>query len=357
MKDQSNKIKKQRVVAQKLISIDQPFDYEEVAAITGSEYVLNLNRDDSAIPPYEELKKNAPGFHLLEDRCIWMKAGIISFRLCDYDNDCYSCPFDQAIRSAMGAKAPPEKKERQVDWVIQLKEKYQIAQRPCIHFKSGLIDSPKECTGNYECYHCRIHQMLYTKKHAESIVKPKYSNVSGYRLADGYYYHFGHAWVHIEHDGWVRIGIDDFISKVIGPADMLDLPSVGGFLKQGEVGWVLTRNGRKAPMQSPVSGIVFAVNDKVRKQPAIVQNNPYEDGWLFLLDPASLKLNLKGLYFGKECFQWIEKENKKLLELLGPQYEQLAATGGQPLADIYGHISEMPWDRLVFTFLQTAEKS
>jgi len=42
----------------KLIGIDQPFDYEEVSAITGPEYVHNLGSEGVAFVPYEELKKN-----------------------------------------------------------------------------------------------------------------------------------------------------------------------------------------------------------------------------------------------------------------------------------------------------------
>ena len=41
----------------KLIGIDQPFDYEEVTAVTGPEYVLNLHHEDIVVTPYEELKK------------------------------------------------------------------------------------------------------------------------------------------------------------------------------------------------------------------------------------------------------------------------------------------------------------
>jgi len=40
-----------------LISIDQPFNYEEVAAITGPEYILNLHHEATVVTPYETLKK------------------------------------------------------------------------------------------------------------------------------------------------------------------------------------------------------------------------------------------------------------------------------------------------------------
>jgi heterodisulfide reductase subunit C/glycine cleavage system H lipoate-binding protein len=202
----------------------------------------------------------------------------------------------------------------------------------------------------------KLHK-VETIKQKKTIEPPTYTNVSGYRVADDHYYHLGHSWLRIEDDGYVRIGIDDFTSKVFGPVDAIDIPSAGVFLMQGEVGWAFTRNGLKAPMQSPVTGTVLAVNHRIKEQPKIAHDDPYQEGWLFTLDPASLVFNLERLYFEDKCFEWIEKENRILLEFLGPRYERLAATGGEPLDDIYGHFPEIDWNRLVRTFLRTAEKS
>ena len=52
----AEKGKDQAFDATKLIGIDQPFDYDEVTAITGPEYVRNLHREDILVKPYEELK-------------------------------------------------------------------------------------------------------------------------------------------------------------------------------------------------------------------------------------------------------------------------------------------------------------
>ena len=47
-------------------------------------------------------KKVVHGFNVLEDECIWMKAGVVNFRQCDNNFDCTSCPFDKGMRKAMG---------------------------------------------------------------------------------------------------------------------------------------------------------------------------------------------------------------------------------------------------------------
>ncbi|MGA7143709.1 MAG: hypothetical protein WBY47_04330 [Desulfobacterales bacterium] len=51
--------RKERLNTKNLISVDQPFGYEEVVAITGSEYVRSLNTDGVTLIPYEELRRNS----------------------------------------------------------------------------------------------------------------------------------------------------------------------------------------------------------------------------------------------------------------------------------------------------------
>ena len=184
-----------------------------------------------------------------------------------------------------------------------------------------------------------------------TVEKPTFTKVSGLQVADNYYHHIGHSWVQLLQDGWLRIGIDEFTAKILGPVNPINLPPVGDFLMQGEVGWVLNRNDHQAPMQSPVSGVVFAVNDRIKSHPEITHEDPYGEGWLLLLNPVSFKIDMKALYLGKKCFQWIENEIQNLLKFLGPECERLAATGGDLIDDIYGNFPEINWDHLVKTFL------
>ena len=188
-----------------------------------------------------------------------------------------------------------------------------------------------------------------------AVEKPTFTKVSGVQVADNYYHHIGHSWVQPIQDGWVRIGIDEFTAKVFGPVNPIYLPRVGDFLMQGEVGWALNRNDRQAPMQSPVSGIVFAVNDRIIEHPEITHDDPYGEGWLLLLNPVSLKIDSKAFYLEKTCFQWMENEIQNLSKCLGSNYEKLAATGGGLIDDIYGHFPGIDWNQLVKTFLRTKE--
>ena len=301
----------------------------------------------------ERKAKRVVGFQVLENECIWMKAGVVNFRICDNVYDCYNCPFDKGIRKAMGIGNQPETKKVAPKWTEYLQKQYHGASRPCRHALTGRIDAPKICTLNYECYHCPFDQMLDELDIVQDSVPPSYRLASGYKMANGYYYHMGHSWTRFEHGGRVRVGFDDFLVKLFGSAQSLTLPPLGETLKQNQVGWTFGREIHNAAVLAPVTGTVLAVNHKAHEHPEIIHEDPYQEGWLLILEPDMPKKNLKGLYFGDESFQWMEQESQKLMTLMGSEYEQLAATGGEAISDLFGNFPDLGWDRLVRTFLRT----
>ena len=323
-------------------SKDWPFRVKEGAAMKP-----NANQDEMS------KKKRVAGFQVLEESCIWMKAGIVNFRICDNAYDCYNCPFDKGMQRAMGSGENVGVKKEKHGWTEYFTANHPGSERPCRYALTGRIDAPKICPMNYECYHCAFDQMMDDLDFNLIGDTPQYVLASGYKMADGYYYHAGHCWVRFEHGGRVRVGFDDFMTRLFGRLQSLTLPPLGSELKKDQEGITFGRENYKATSVSPVTGTVLAVNQNVREHPEMTHEDPFHKGWLYILEPNMPKRNLKGLYFGKESIQWMEQEGRKLLNLIGPEYEQLAATGAEPISDVFGSFPELEWDQLVKTFLQT----
>ncbi len=313
---------------------------------------MNATKKRKPVSP----KKRVVCFDILEDRCIWMKAGVINYRICDNAFDCNACAFNKAICQAM--KIDPAMDSRTVapKWVDHLVQRYDGANRPCRHALTGRIDAPKTCPNNYECYHCAFDQMLDEVDLAVDLGTPTCREVAGFKVADDYYYHMGHSWARFEHGGRVRIGMDDFAACVFGGLSSIDLPPLGAGMQQDRVGWAFGRDGHRAAVLSPITGTVLAVNHPVREHPQLVNEDPYGNGWLFIVEPDVPKRNLKRLFFGKESIQWMDQEHQKLLGLMGAPYEGLAATGGSVIRDIFGAIDHLRWDTLASRFLHTTRK-
>jgi glycine cleavage system H lipoate-binding protein len=296
-------------------------------------------------------KKGIRGFQVLENECIWMKAGVISLHTCNKVYDCFDCKFDKAMTKAMGEKA---NQETASNWAEYFKKQFDGNSRPCRHVLTGRIRQPKICTHNYECHDCAFDQMLDDVEISEAQTGPEYMNASGFTLAQDYYYHDGHTWVRIEHGGMARIGFDDFIMKLFGKAEFVpELMSIGSFMEKGKPGWSITQDNHRASVISPISGTVLSVNQRAKDNPDIMHDDPYQDGWLFVVEPDTPLKSLKKLRFGKDSINWMEKENSKLMDMMGPEYANLAATGGEPVKDFFGFNPEIGWDNLVATFLKT----
>jgi glycine cleavage system H lipoate-binding protein len=214
------------------------------------------------------------------------------------------------------------------------------------------------CSQGYNCLKCPFDQMIEDTSYLPNLKPPVVDATSGFKVARDHYYHYGHTWARVEYGGRVRVGVDDFALRLLGPQDEIEIPKLGASVGQNRPQAVLKRNGKEAPTLSPVDGKVIAVNYKVQNKSATVNEDPYGEGWLMVIQPSSLRNNLKNLFFGPESLAWIDDEFSRLQGCLGEVYGEesqykMAATGGEAVTDIYGEIPEVGWDRLVAEFLHS----
>jgi glycine cleavage system H lipoate-binding protein len=169
-----------------------------------------------------------------------------------------------------------------------------------------------------------------------------------------YYLHRGHAWAVLEGSGLVRVGMDDFSQKVLGPADELKIPAVGMAYYQDHICMALVRQGQKASFLAPVDGVIAAVNPKVRENPSLIHDDPYGEGWLLEVMPTNLQRNLDNLSYGKDNVDWIHQESHRLMNLMESEVGVTVPDGGTFIDDVYSHYPQLGWRRLVQEFLLTS---
>lgn len=92
-----------------------------------------------------------------------------------------------------------------------------------------------------------------------------------------------HEW--IAPDG--TVGISDHAQKEITDVVFVELPKVGKEVKAGDAVCVVESVKAAFDIYAPVSGKVKAVNATVSKNPAIVNQSPYGDGWLYQLEKTN----------------------------------------------------------------------
>jgi len=287
------------------------------------------------------------GFNFSQKECIWMKAKVVQTKYCDNAFDCTTCAFDKA----MGRKL--EKAAQDANWNAKMSHQLAAQSLRCRHALTGGAPTSKMCANNYDCGNCAYDQMLDDTLQADHTMfgPPQYLNAHGYKVPRDYYIHTGHGWARVEYGGRVRIGLDDFGNRLVGKVDKFRLPSLGTRLKVGDESFIMRREDNEAGVRAPLTGVVTAVNQKLLDYPGASNQDPYCAGWTMLIDPIELKSDLKGLNFGIESVRFIESEAERLLAMITNDPQAAAATGGEPLKDIYGLFKEQGWNKLVKSFI------
>lgn len=292
--------------------------------------------------------------------CIWMQAGIVNRKYCRIDYNCPECRFDMVMRFAahenrqlkQAGKVPAGKRGKIVLWKEKLRS-LPAAKRPCIHHMKRRIEF-RGCTNEYRCGNCDFDQYFHDQYSVHAVVSPvDVLETRGFRIPQGYYFHRGHTWLKIEENSSVRVGVDDFALRLMGPLDRIETPLMGKRVRQENKDITAVRGRHEAKMLSPVSGVVTAINIKLREDGRIANNNPYTDGWVMKVQPDSLRQDLKKLMINRETDDFMEGQVEELYraieELAGP----MATDGGDLGHDIFGGMPQLGWERLTNMFLHT----
>lgn len=88
-----------------------------------------------------------------------------------------------------------------------------------------------------------------------------------------------HVWVGIE-DEHVYLGLTNFIQSELGKMISVELPDVGDRIEEGEIFAELESVSTVHELVSPITGTVLAVNPHLEDHPTIINEDPYNEGWL-----------------------------------------------------------------------------
>jgi glycine cleavage system H lipoate-binding protein len=211
----------------------------------------------------------------------------------------------------------------------------------------------KPCTNDYLCGKCEFDQYFYDEYTVHAVVRPvDVLEVEGFKVPQGYYLHNGHTWVKIEEGSSVRIGVDDFALSLLGPLDRVEAPLMGKVMKQGKPQVLLSRGEHKAKLLSPLSGVITAVNPKLREQGSLANQDPYTEGWVMTLHPQNLRKEIKDLMIAQQTAEFLEQEVERLHHLIEEVSAPLATDGGYLGKDVFGAMPQLGWERLTRSFLR-----
>lgn len=128
-----------------------------------------------------------------------------------------------------------------------------------------------------------------------------------FRIASDRFYNHEGVWVKRE-DHQVRLGISDYLQQRSGDIAFVEIKPAGTEVKVGDEIVVIETIKVNISLTSPVSGKVIEVNPLMEEAPEIINQDPYRDGWLVLMEAGDWESNEKNLLEAQKYFSRVKAE-------------------------------------------------
>ena len=176
---------------------------------------------------------------------------------------------------------------------------------------------------------------------------------AGFEVPQGYSFHPGHTWVTDEGRQNARIGIDAFAGNLFGKVDSLELADLNRWGRQGQALCTVTREGQSVEMLSPVEGVLVSVNHEVLKNPNLIVDDPYKNGWLCVVKAPEIATNVKNLLQEPMVMAWMQNSLARVGAMIQQLNPALAQDGGLPVKGLLFQVDANTQQQLVKEFFLT----
>jgi len=111
-------------------------------------------------------------------------------------------------------------------------------------------------------------------------------------IPDNLSYTKEHEWISVQDDGKVKVGITDHAQEALSDVVFVELPDVGSDFSKGDSMAVAESVKAASDIYAPISGKIVSINDKLEESPELINESPYDFGWMVVIKPDG---NLEGL--------------------------------------------------------------
>jgi glycine cleavage system H protein len=182
------------------------------------------------------------------------------------------------------------------------------------------------------------------------------------KVPGGIFYSRNHTWAHLEKSGTAKIGLDDLLLHITGNVQLNYKKQPGEIIKKGEIIAEIMQGGKALSILSPISGQVVHTNAMIEDDPSIMNQDPYDNGWIYSIKPSDWINETRSYYFAEEASKWTTQELERFKDFIAaslskqaPEPQMVILQEGGELSD--HALSGMPddiWKAFQDEFLEQA---
>jgi len=203
----------------------------------------------------------------------------------------------------------------------------------------------------------RLRNKRLTVTNTKSALEPVFDENSVI-IPKGIYFDKTHTWAFMKKDGNVKIGIDDFLLHITGPVTHIEMKSAGEKVKKGDQLLSIIQKGKQLNIYSPISGTIKAHNEILTGNSSLLNSAPYEDGWVYSIEPTNWLLEIQFLTMAENYKTWLKDEFSRLKDFFAtvvkidsPEYALVLQDGGALKENVLADFGPEIWEDFQTKFI------
>jgi len=178
----------------------------------------------------------------------------------------------------------------------------------------------------------------------------------------GLYFDKTHTWAFMEKGGLVGVGIDDFLQHVVGPITKIIMKEPGSKIKKSEPLVTIIQNGKQLTIKAPISGTIKSQNKKLLSDSTLLNNSPYDQGWVYMIEPTNWLVEIEFLIMWRKYNDWLKNEFTRLKDFLKDfvkfdthEYAPVLQDGGELKDGVLADFGPEIWEEFQTNFIDVIE--
>jgi glycine cleavage system H protein len=136
------------------------------------------------------------------------------------------------------------------------------------------------------------------------------------QIPQGLFFSRFHTWTHLERSGVAKVGLDDLLVHITGEVKLSRIIDSGERIKKGDFLAEIVQNDKRLKIYSPISGEIIEANSVLIKNPELLNEDPYQKGWMYKIKPTSWVTDTQSYFLAEDASLWASQELVRFKDFL-----------------------------------------
>jgi glycine cleavage system H protein len=161
-------------------------------------------------------------------------------------------------------------------------------------------------------------------------------------IPQGLFFSRFHTWTYLEKSGVAKVGLDDLLVHITGEVTLNRPLGSGERIKKGDFLGEIVQNDKRLNIYSPISGEIVETNPLLMKNPELLNEDPYQKGWIYKIKPISWVADTQSYFLAEEASLWAKQELDRFKDFLAQSLGKYSPEASSVILQDGGELQDQP---------------